>query len=176
MHRRPVDPGFSPGTVTCPAQIGPGYVNAFQTNSGWGGKACWSEAARTAKPVQANGYFGVEEGNLRAWCSVAHPRKLRSIIKARQRRVCWVNLTHFDPVWPFEVTEIIEFTGPPGDLFIRRLKVRILHGPPEKPRGYGARRSPFFVRVARNERVSVEETASDCRIRRVAGSKRRKGR
>jgi hypothetical protein len=27
----------------------------------------------------------------------------------------------FDPLWPFEIPEIIEITGPPGDLFIRRL-------------------------------------------------------
>jgi hypothetical protein len=44
---------------------------------------------------------------------------------ARQRRVLRPSLTHFDPVWPFEVAEIIEFTGPPGDLLIRRLQVRI---------------------------------------------------
>ena len=31
-----------------------------------------------------------------------------------------------------------------GDLLIRRLPVRILHGPPVNSRGYGARRSPFF--------------------------------
>ena len=48
-------------------------------------------------------------------------RKLRSIIQARQRRVLRPGLTRFDPVWPFEVTGIIEITGPPGDLFIRRL-------------------------------------------------------
>ena len=48
-------------------------------------------------------------------------RKLRSIIQARQRRVLRPSLTRIDPVWPFEVTEIIEITYPPGDLFIRRL-------------------------------------------------------
>ena len=61
-----------------------------------------------------------------------------SIIQARERRVCRSSLTRFDPVWSFEVAEIIEITGPPEDFLIRRLKVRILHGPPAKSRGYGA--------------------------------------
>ena len=84
---------------------------------------------------------------LGAWRSVGYRRKLRSLIQARRRRVLRPSLTRFDPVWPFEVTEIIEITPPPGDLFIRRLKVRILHGPPSKSRGYGESRSPYFVRL-----------------------------
>ena len=44
-----------------------------------------------------------------------------AIFQARERRVWRLCLTHFDPVCPFEVTGMIEFTGPPGDLFIRRL-------------------------------------------------------
>jgi len=36
--------------------------------------------------------------------------------QARERRVLRPSLIRFDPVWPFEVTEIIEITGPPGDL------------------------------------------------------------
>jgi hypothetical protein len=76
-------------------------------------------------------HFSGGKGDLEAWCSVDYPRKQMSIIQARQRRVLRPGLTCFYPVCPFEVTEIIEITGPPGDLLIRRLKVRILHGPPE---------------------------------------------
>ena len=34
--------------------------------------------------------------------------------RSREQRVLRPGLTHFDPVCPFEVPEIIEFTNPPG--------------------------------------------------------------
>jgi hypothetical protein len=108
------------------------------------------------KPRAYNGLLQGEKGVSREWCSAVYPRKAGVIFPARWRHVCRSKMTRLDPFCPVEVTEIIEFIHPPGDLFIRRLQVRILHRPPEKPRGDGERRSPILVSRIFSSRISSQ--------------------